>query len=85
MVLLSSFIPRYYALYVLPVVILFLLGAAQTSRQVFVSSLPLIAILLALVVSIRGPRAQFVTSVFYCLNLLLGFPLAVLGDQCSSR
>ena len=85
LVFISSFIPHYYALYVVPVMIMFLLGAAQTSRQLLVSSLLLIVTLLALVVSISEPWRQFQMSVFYCLNLLLGFPLTVLSHQYSSR
>lgn len=81
----SSVIPVYYGVYILPVMSMFLLGAAQTSRQLFVSSLLLIVILLALVIQIPSSWYQFQTLVFFCVNLLLGFPLTVLGHQYSSR
>ena len=80
----APYVLVHYATYVLPVVILFLLGAAQNSRQQFVISLLVGAVLLALVVRISGPYAQFVQSLFYSMNLVFGFPLAVLGRQYSS-
>ena len=85
MMMASPFILLYYGLYVLPVMSMFLLGAAQTSRQLFVSSLLLLVVLVALVVPIRGVWSQFQTLVFFCVNVLLGFPLTVLGQQYSSR
>lgn len=79
----TSLIFRHYAMYVLPVVIMFLLGAAQTSRQLLVSCLLLVGILLVLLAPVSWPGGQSMVSVFYCLNILLGFPLTVLGRQYS--
>lgn len=84
MVMNASFVPRHYATYVIPGVIMFLLGAAQTSRQLLVSCFLLVVILLALIVPVSGPWRQLIWSVIYCINLLLGFPLAVLGRQYSN-
>lgn len=82
--ILASYVLPHYATYVLPVVLLFLLGAARTSRQRFVSGLLIAAVLLTLVLRISGPYAQFVQLTFYSANVVLGFPLAVLGRQYSS-
>ena len=82
--ILASYVLPHYATYVLPVVLLFLLGAARTSRQRSVSGLLLAAVLLILVLRISGPYAQFVQLTFYSANVVLGFPLAVLGRQYSS-
>lgn len=79
--MLTSFIFRHYLLYVLPVVIMFLLGAAQTFRQLIVSCLLLVVVLLMLLVPISEIWSGLTMAVFYSINILLGFPLTVFGRQ----